>query len=374
MHLSLKKTVVKILLIGALITPLLQSCEQEGSSEYGSEVEYYKYNQLKNIYANGIAPLSSDFVKQNEILGQTVDRFRQETSLPHLQGVQQQWKALQLVWKQLELYDLGAIANSFIAFEINRWPTDTAKIEENISGTELLDEAFIASRGSSSKGISAIEYLIFFPMDNTEILTAFTSSENALRRMDYLIALSENLISKSKQLQELWEANSGTFVGTLENGISGSQNQVINAMVTLIEESIISKLGNPLGDSNGGTLDPERFEAYRSKFSKEIIQQHLTALQQCYHGDFAPTPFRVGFDDFLDLIQSDSLAAKISDQFKECQARLNAIEGSLEEELVSNPQAVDDLKNAFRDLLVLVKVDMANVLGSTITFNDNDGD
>jgi predicted lipoprotein len=145
-------------------------------------------------------------------------------------------------------------------------------------------------------------------------------------------------------------------------------------MVTLIEEIIISKLGNPLGDSNGGMIEPDRLEAHRSNYSKEIIQQHLIATHRCYRGEFAMTPFRVGFDDFLVLIGSESLSLRIEAQFSDCQDKLDAIEGSIEDEIVTHPEGVIDLKNSFRDLLVLLKVDMANVLGSTITFNDNDGD
>ena len=218
-----------------------------------------------------------------------------------------------------------------------------------------------------------MEYMLF-PSNSTGTIAAFTTDENALRRVRYLLALSENLVTKSTQLKGLWEANKDAFIGALENGISGSQNQVINAMVTLIEEIIISKLGNPLGDSNGGNIEPERLEAHRSEISKDIIQQHLYALQRCYKGDFAETPFRVGFDDFLVLIGSEDFSAKISDQFALCQKQLDAVPGSLENELMVNADGVVDLKNSFRDLLVLIKVDMANVLGSTITFNDNDGD
>ncbi len=348
---------------------LFQACEKEGNSEFSSEVEYYKYSQLKNIYENEIVPLNNAFVFETEKLETLTKVFQLETTEANLNALREQWKVVQMVWKQLELYDLGEVGNSFIAFEINRWPTDTERIDGNIEGTDNIDADFIASLGSSSKGISGMEYLLF-----SYGLDSFTTDPDAVRRLDYLTALGENLSLKALQLQELWEANEIAFTKTLENGIGGSQNQVINAMVTLIEEIIISKLGNPLGDSNGGTIAPERLEAYRSLTSKEIIQQHLTALERLYKGDFLQTPFRVGFDDFLVLIGSEDFSAKINAQFKDCQRKLDVFQNPLATELETNPDAVVDLKNSFRDLLVLIKVDMANVLGSTITFNDNDGD
>ncbi|WP_024771360.1 imelysin family protein [Aquimarina macrocephali] len=372
MNFSIKKIYTTVVLLGVIISSSFISCEDD--SEYTSEVQFYKKNQLTNIYTNEIAPLNVNFVEQSELLEQSIKRFQNEITLANLQLVQEQWKAVQLVWKQLELYDLGNVANSFISFEINRWPTDTQRIDENIIGTEVLNTNFIASIGSSSKGISGIEYLIFSSEGKTATLNRFTTDENAVRRLEYLVALSENLKTKSVELKNLWETNEESFTSALENGISGSQNQIINAMVTLIEEIIISKLGSPLGDSNGGTIESERLEAYYSGFSKEILQQHLVALKRCYTGDFAQTPFRVGFDDFLTLIGSENFSNKIITQFSVCQSRLDDIKGTLKEEITSNPEAVTALKDSFRDLLVLVKVDMANVLGSTITFNDNDGD
>ena len=366
----MKKKITFSLLCCLLLTVIFQSCENDTDSDTLSNTEFHKKAQLTNIYDNEISPLSLNFTEQTLLLRVAIQEYQVSPTAENLSLAQEQWKASQLVWKQLELYDLASVADSFISFEINRWPTDTSRIEENINGTELLNEEFIASKGSSSKGLAALEYLLFARSD----ASLSTASDYEIRKSAYMISVAQNLNTKAIELEALWKTNEADFVGALENGISGSQNQVINAMVTLIEEIIISKLGNPLGDTNGGTIEPERFEAYYSKFSKEIIQQHLTALNRSYKGDFAQTSFRVGFDDFLELIGSEEFSIKISDQFSECQKQLDAIKGTLEDEIVSNPDNVVALKDSLRDLLVLIKVDMANVLGSTITFNDNDGD
>lgn len=366
----MKNKITFSLLSCILVAGLFQACENDVDSDSLTNTEFHKKAQLTNIYDNEISPLSSNFTEQTLLLQIALQEYETSPNSENLSVAQEQWKSVQLVWKQLELYDLGGVADSFISFEINRWPTDTDRIEENINGTEVLNEDFIASKGSSSKGIAALEYLLFATSDTS----LNTSAIYQTRKFDYMIAVAQNLNTKAIQLNALWETNEVVFIGALENGISGSQNQVINAMVTLIEEIIISKLGSPLGDNNGGTIDPERFEAHYSEFSKEIIQQHLTALNSTYEGDFAQTSFRVGFDDFLDLIGSEEFSIKISNQFTECQKQLDAINGTLENEIVTNPDNVTALKDSLRDLLVLIKVDMANVLGSTITFNDNDGD
>ena len=60
--------------------------------------------------------------------------------------------------------------------------------------------------------------------------------------------------------------------------------------------------------------------------------------------------------------------------FSNCQNKIDAISNSLFSELDVNPERVIDLQNSFTDLLILIKVDMANAIGTTVTINDNDGD
>ncbi|MEW7277465.1 imelysin family protein [Aquimarina sp. 2201CG1-2-11] len=362
-----------LILSGVFMISLSMSCDKD-SDTTTIEAEFDSKEHLTNVYVNGILPLNNQLTNQAQLLSASVNLFSTETTEGNLELVQKEWREFQEIWKQLELYDLGAIANSFISFEINRWPTDIIRIEQNIRGTEDLIEEFIASIGSSSKGISAIEYLIFSLDSNTEVLTKFTTDENAAGRKKYLLALSENLYTKSLTLKNLWETNEENFINALENGISGSQNQLVNAMVALIEEIMKSKLGAPLGDTNGGTVDPKQLEAYYGAFSKEIIQQHLKTLQNCFTGDFGQAGTQVGFDDLLIFRDHKNVADKIVMQFSVCQDKLDAISGKLRDDIVTKEEEVMALKNSFRDLLVLLKVDMASILGTTITFNDSDGD
>jgi len=373
----MKQFIIRFLLAFILLSAaaglVFTGCQQAQEEPFTSEVEYYKYGQLKNIYDHEILPLTSAFEKAAASLAIRAASFREMTDPEHLLGLQLQWEQTVKIWKQLELYDLGTVGESFISYQINRWPADTLKIEENVRGAENLDKSFIASIGSSSRGISALEYLLYAE-GHPRVVQSFTSDENTDRRLDYLLALAEVLHDNSLEYRALWQSYGEPFTASLENGINGSQNLVINAMVSLLEEIIVAKLGAPLGDSSGGTPQPDQLEASRSGFSRETLRQNLSALQRCFTGDFSQSPFRVGFDDFLGLIGSSDLSGRILDQFNRSRKDLNAIPGTLEQQLASDPESIERLQNDLRDLLVLIKVDMANVLGSTITFNDNDGD
>ncbi len=105
-----------------------------------------------------------------------------------------------------------------------------------------------------------------------------------------------------------------------------------------------------------------------------IIQEHLTALKRCYTGSFLQNGIKCGFDNYLKLIDREALDVRIIVAFENCQNKIDAITTTLQQELVDNPENITNLQNAFRALLVLIRVDMATAIGATVTLNDTDGD
>lgn len=368
----LKTKTLLISIVSSII--ILISCNDDGSSENNHKIQHLREAQLENVYINEIMPLNNTFVLATQKLYEEIKSFKTTTTLEHLIIAQKQWKEVLKVWKKIELYDIGNVKNSFIHFEINRWPTDTSQIETIIDGTEPIDEASIIKKGSSSKGIAALEYLLFSSKEKEETLALFTTKPNFNRRLLYLESLSQNLQSQATVLQSIWESYRSGFMSSLEDGISGTQNQIINAMIALTEEIIISKLGKPMGDATNGTINIKALEAYRSNTSLLIIREHLNALQRCYTGEFVEKTATWGFDNYLQGIERIELDKKIKKAFDECQKKTQMASENLENILINDPEYVKSLKNTFSELLVLLKVDMANAIGSTITINDNDGD
>ncbi|WP_299158674.1 imelysin family protein [uncultured Tenacibaculum sp.] len=369
-----KKILIVFSALLIITSSLFISCDDKGVTEDRYQIEYYRTAQLKNIYNNGIVTLTDTFGQEVIQLKESINNLKQTTTLNNLVSAQNNWKDVMKTWKQLELYNLGAIQNSFIHFEINRWETNTSLINDYIDGSDAINETYVESKGSSAKGLSAIEFLLFSSENNQTVLNTLTTALNSQRRLDYLLALSENLEKKETKLKTLWTNSEDTFLNSLQNGISGSQNQLTNAMVSLIEEIVISKLGKPLGEKTGGIISINSLEAYRSGFSLEIINQHLIALEKCYSGNFKQNSIKWGYDNYLDLIGSITLNEKINTAFANCKLKIEAVKNPLREELINNKQNVAELRSSFTNLLVLIKVDLANAIGSTITISDNDGD
>jgi len=369
----MKKTITRI---GSLLCIVLLCihCDDRGITEDTYLIGYQRTQQLENVYVNEILPLSTAFVLKTGQLATAIATFKTTTTVDHLTIVRTRWIEALKVWKRLELYNLGTVEDRFIHYEINRWATNTVLINNYITGTDGIDESFIRSKGSSSKGISAMEYLLFSDEDTDKVMASFTQQANHTRRIKYLLALSNDLHTKATELKNIWVQDKEQFINAIENGTSGSQNQLTNALISLLEEIIIKKLGNPLGNNSGGTVAISELEAYRSETSLAILQEHLIALKRCYFGDFKEDSIKWGYDNYLLLIGNEHLTIRVLDVFNELDALLTSFEGSLKNELVSNPTNIVKLRKKFTDLLVLIKVDLANTIGATVTISDNDGD
>jgi len=362
----MKKIHYLIIVIISSVACIILSCQNDGtttSDEYTNN--YYKREQLNNIYENEIIPLHQLFSTETQTLSNEVLSFSNDINSDNLIQLKQQWKIVTSVWKKCELYDIGAIKNSFIHYTINSWPVNTSFIENNIATTTTINESYIASIGSSSKGIVGIEYLLF----NSDEGTTISTFQNSTSRLDYLTACIAELHTNSATILNQWIAYHNGFVTNIQEGISASQNEIINNMVALLEEIIMSKLNNAINQN-----DDTEFEAFRSDFSLEMIKSNIITLQRCYTGDFSFTPYRIGYRKILIELGNEELANEIDEKFNSVISKIDAMNPSLNSSLVNNVEEINELKTDLEALLFLIKIEMSQVIGSTITFNDNDGD
>jgi predicted lipoprotein len=368
-----KKSVFFLVASIAFFSIIIVSCDNSDSGD-DVQIQDLREAQLINTYDNGIAPLNIDFQIQARELTSSISELVEVTNSDNLLNAQKSWMDLITVWKRLELYNIGLIEDSFIHFEINRWPSDLENIENYISGDDTVDVDFLKSKGSSSKGVSAIEYLLFDPAGNSAALNSLLNPLDGTRRLDYILAASQILEEKSQEIANLWNAYENDFKANLENSIDGSHNQLTNAMVALVQEIVISKLGKPLGEKDGGVIQLDKVEAGYSNHSIYIIKKHLEVLKNCYEGDFIPGGEQIGFDDYLNAIDQSDIDSAILSSFSKCENTLSAMSDNLVAELGNSPTQVEELQNNFEELLTLIKVDMANALGVIIVPNDSDGD
>lgn len=332
---------------------------------------------LENITQQLILPAHQNFVATLANLEATVIAFDETPNLATLAAVQEAWLAANLSRMAILPFRLGPIDDSLLHNRLDNRPPRLAFIEEElIGGTETLTSDYLDSVGSSSVGLAAMEYLLFDPAGgNPTILANYTTHPQSGRHRELLLALAQNLHQKGQQLAQVWADYAQPFIeADMDNGeVQGSMNMLVNQMIADIEEIIATRLGKPSGQRSNGAIRPDLVEAAYSQASLPRILATLEGEQAAFNGGDGP-----GFDDYLNYLeatyQDEPLSSAINAQFERSLTALQAINGPLEQAVAQDLPHVEAAMAEIEKLLLLLKVDMTNQLGVTLTFNDNDGD
>ncbi|MCB0155621.1 MAG: imelysin family protein [Anaerolineae bacterium] len=353
-----------------LLLLLLVSLAGCGSSQPAKPATFDRRAMLTELADTVIMPRHEQFVAETEALQAAVYGLRDEPTVENLSQAQEQWRRTAEAWAQVEPF--GFRFTMVVHNQIKKWPINQPFIEDFIVEEEKIDEPFIESIGSTSKGLTVIEYFLFSPAVSDEALVQGLVAEP--NRLAYLVALTENLHRKAGELLALWssegENQRQAFIEAdlSANEVQGSISMLANEMIEMTELIANTKLHYPLKGVYG-SAQPQAVESPYANYSLPLAAANLQALRQTFQVGYA------GYIDFLPTEPSDPpLSAEVDEQFERTIAALEAIDQPLAVAVLEQPEAVDAAYTEAKVLVVLLKADMANHLGITITFSDNDGD
>ncbi|MEM8533834.1 MAG: imelysin family protein [Chloroflexota bacterium] len=332
---------------------------------------------LQNLTDSVIVPAHEEFATRTTDLVQAAQTLSNDPTEANLEAAQQAWQEALIAWQPLMLYEVDNIRLTVARSGINKWPSNTEFIEDFIAERDTIDAEFVGGIGATSRGLPALEYLLFDSAgDNAAVLEALNERP---QRMQYVVATAQALNNDAETLLQFWSPDGENYAAefvardssgeVMQSAVSELSNELVNTLETLVQ----TRLGDPLGRSNGGEAQPELAEAALSGTSLPAIVSTIAAFQQTFTGEEG-----MGFDDYLvslDLDTTDQpLAERIVQQSESTITALEAIEAPLHIAVVEQPEQVEAAYEEARSLLVLAKVDMAGTLGVTLTFGDADGD
>ncbi|WP_196893476.1 imelysin family protein [Aureivirga marina] len=351
-------------ILGIFAFTIISCNDEDDSPSQESLLTQERKEILTNVFENNITISLNTIQNDLNDLENSVNSFSNEKTEENLVNIQNQWKKSIADWKQMQVYNISQIGTTFLYYNIHFPPANKDLIEEKINGTETIDNAFIKSLGSYIIGFTGIEYLIF-NKNNVDLLNDFTIAENADRRILYLKEVVLELKNTFATIKEKWLAYQNDFIQNNDTGVTSMQGQLINNIITTLEVIKITKLEKPFQ----GLAETE---AFYSDYSKEIILKELEATQQLFNGNFS-SGNQKGFDDYLIVLNESDLVSEINEKFEACKTAANEI-SSLNSAIENGDTKVNTLIQKIKDLLLVVKIDMAAATKTTVTFNDTDGD
>ncbi|MCA9705789.1 MAG: imelysin family protein [Myxococcales bacterium] len=301
-----------------------------------------------------------------------------------LGAAQQAWRAVRLPLQRAEAHAFGPIEDERIGTAIDFWPVRTDAVETTIAalpagGDPPTPEA-VASLGTASKGLPVLEYLLFDPEGgDAAVLASLDATTDAGRqRCGYAAALAADVALQTAALHTAWDPAGEDFAAELAQAGHGSErymsvqmalDEVVNRVAFSLQDAADAKLGTPLGTASGGLPEPQSVASRFSDHSVDELSADLDGVAEVYGGREGG----LGLRDIVVPLDAE-LDAAIEEQLGVAHAALGAIDRPLRQAVLENPGPVEVAREEILTLRRLIEVDVAGLLGVTITLGDNDGD
>jgi predicted lipoprotein len=287
------------------------------------------------------------------------------------------WRATRSLWRRTNAYGIGPADDLGLTGGIIDEPTDTARLERLLAAATPLDATAVRSVGANQRGLLAIEYLLFEPIDGTAEATAqaFTGPSGA-RRAQYLELLGGDLDAKLGAVLEAWRAQFGQELAQAGRGSArftaerDAFNALLNKALAIADRTIdVLRLA-----TGGMSMRVGLPVASRSDQVVPDILEDLGGLEALYTG--RPRG------------RTEAATVSVADAVRDMNANADT---EMRRTLATAREIIEALPRPVRTAgaeseavvraiaaLRLVKAALAggvfNALGVSIGFSDNDGD
>lgn len=330
---------------------------------------------LRELAGNVVAPGWQDLALRCRDLTNSVRRLLENPAPPALEQARQAWLEASLAAARMRCFQAGPIADRGCVSTFYYWQVMPNQIQTVLAASDALDEAYLDQLGATTKGLFAVEFLLFEMKSGDPnvsgkmplILNAL-SGPKSKRYRDYLFALAQELERKATLVAKDWtapgaQAASGKFAA----GGQESMNVLVNRLAAGIEDAAERHLHFVLVLPTPILLS--RVERSRSGSSLAGVQACLEGAQALFNGRGGG----LGLKDAVKQV-NPGLEKRLTEQFEAAIRATRDIGMPLEEAAINNRAALEKAYEEARKLEVLLKVDVVSALGVTLTFSSNDGD
>lgn len=343
------------------------------SGQFARAQSFDRQGMVTGWLTETILPLHEAFAAEAAELEAAALAFNADPTEDTLAAFRGAWVEAVIAYERIQLFSLQRVMP--LLSQLDSSPTNVQAIEQAISfqAEGTIDPSFVESLGSSAKGFSALEYLIF-----ARPLPPLAAVRN---RRDYASSIAADIRRLADELVVQWTPGTGGYYGDRFladefelSSVRGMTSMVINEMIANIEDIGKFHIGDPAGYRSGGVPQLNLVESPYSGTSIQRLRANIETVREIVYGH-GTSPSLADYMDYIGAeLNGQPFSAVLAAQLDAVTAALDAVEEPFAQSIVQNPDAVLTLYTEMRNLLVLTKTDMANQLGLTITFGDSDGD
>jgi putative iron-regulated protein len=281
-----------------------------------------------------------------------------------LERAQQAWWAARTPWKRAEVIRFGPTVEYPERFgpKLDDWPVNAIAVDALLEEETALD---FEAMGTATRGLPVLEYLLW---------SADPLAQG--RPCEVLEGAGQDVANNAAALSHLWDERWVPWLSDPFENPGGpwvlSQNGVdewVNRLAFSAENVRGTKLGKPAGDQSGGGLFLAGLESRYSGRSSQDARDAMDGVALVWSG----TQGRRGVRDLV--LEDPVLAEQIDTLMAQCQQDLAALPEDLEAALLADERTeLESAQDCLLALQVGIQVDLAQALGVSIAFNDNDGD
>jgi predicted lipoprotein len=332
---------------------------------------------LRDTVRNCIVPAYQQLASRCRDLTNAIGALANAPSQSTFDDARSAWVAASLAASRVRCVQVGPMAapgGYGAAFYF--WQEMPNSIEGKIASTRAIDSSFVDEMGATTKGMYALEYLLYgakggpnAPPGKISPPLELLSASAAQRRRDYLVILARDLETKAGELEKAW-SDPGTQ-GVAAKFVDGGQqslNQLVNVMAVALEDVSDRHLHLALILPQPVAGQLYRIERSPSGTSVQSLAAILESAQKIYRNSNGLS--------LIDAVKQINLptATVLEQRFEDALAATRAIGPPLDQAIVDSRPAVENAFDKTHTLEVKFKVDLASTLGVTLTFSSADGD
>lgn len=317
----------------------------------GDEVGAQRSDALRAA-ADSLMADYATFVTSSEAMATSVEAFCDGSG--SLEDASAAWWDARAPWKRAEIAQFGPVVEypERLGPQIDGWPANADAIDALVDGDAALDD--FSKLAGATRGLPVVEYLLW-------------GDDHTGRRCEALVGASRDVAANAVLLHNVWRRDwyqRITLPRTHPTPYATNQDVLdewVNRMAFTAENIRGTKLGKPAGDAAQGNLSLDLMESRPSGRALTDARDALAGVASTWQA-IAP------------LVDDATIAGDMDRFLADADSRLAALPEPFEALLTEQPEVLPPVLDSLRGLQVIIQVELAPVLGVTITFNDNDGD